>query len=75
MKCFPLQIFMSGNCSSLFTADVSKKDKGKNQAKVGKQKNKGDWLIAEPSKLLVLEGIFVIWCKIDDSFCALLLKH
>ena len=42
VKCFPLQIVMSGNCSSLFTAAVSKKDKGKNRAKVGKQKNKGE---------------------------------
>ena len=33
---------MSGNCCSLLTAAASKKDKGKNQAKVGRQKNKGD---------------------------------
>ena len=39
---FPLQVIMSGNYSSLFTAAVSKKDKRKNQVKVGKQKNKGD---------------------------------
>ena len=43
VKCpnaFHYQIFMAGNSSSLFTAAVSKKDKGKNQAKVDKRKTK-----------------------------------